>query len=422
MARIAFLIERKNYYRLLGPLVDRALQDGWKVECWHDYGQSRRGVKSYEFPDIEATPSFVHGRPQYVTYQCARELGQLLGKTAPEIVIALRTPLATLGVGLSNSRTRWVTTMHSWDFFEINGPQGILSSDLSTVYSDYWCTKGIEYFRKKVLTDFDEERLKAKMISVGFPEMDQTSLIAREDVRRRWNIPQDKPVVVLLPYPTGSNPASFWSRKIYSEPSGLKQALNMVMQHRFEYLPNVLGGWSDASVVKAICRFCDRNKAHLIVKSRLKDPIPTYTHQTADLCLYDESYYPATILEALSIADLCIGFYSGAVVEAAYLGVPSLCITFSLEDLLGPDLSKASLGDLMLSRDEGGIFQFQGVSWTMTIPEVIENLPEMSFDDFRMNLISRSRYVEKFLSFDDGQSSERVLCAIRRLLNQGVAK
>ena len=34
--RVAFLLERPNYYRLFGPIVDRALERAWETECWHD--------------------------------------------------------------------------------------------------------------------------------------------------------------------------------------------------------------------------------------------------------------------------------------------------------------------------------------------------------------------------------------------------
>jgi hypothetical protein len=53
--RLAFLIYRKNYYRLLAPAVDAALARGWDVECWHDWSHPRRGGKASEFPD--AAPS-----------------------------------------------------------------------------------------------------------------------------------------------------------------------------------------------------------------------------------------------------------------------------------------------------------------------------------------------------------------------------
>ena len=49
--RLVFVIERKNYYRVLGPVVDAALRRGFAVECWHDHAQPRWGTKASEFPD-----------------------------------------------------------------------------------------------------------------------------------------------------------------------------------------------------------------------------------------------------------------------------------------------------------------------------------------------------------------------------------
>jgi len=423
MDRIALLIERMNYYRLLGPIVDRALQDGWEVECWHDYGHPQEGAKGSEFPDIKAAPSFMHGQPEYVAYKGVQELSRLVEVRSPGVVVALRSPLMTLGAPLSDASVRWVTVMHTWDFFMTNGPEGILCSDVSAICSDYWRSQGLTYFRRKGPLDLiDEERLRAKMVAVGFPEMDQIRLINREEVRARWNIPKGRPIVVLLPYPVASNPNSFWSRRVYSEPSKLKQALSVLVRRRFEYWRHVREGWNDVNLIRALRQFCDRNGAFLVAKSRLKDPIPAHTRRLSDLCLYDESCYPATILQTLSIADLCVNFYSTAVTEAAYLGVPNLCVTFSPEDVLESGELDSALFDLFTNPNEGGVFQFQGVSRTMTIPEVIKNLPQMSLDEFRIDPLARSKYVHKFLGYDDGESSRRVLDAARRLLTEGRAR
>jgi len=54
--RLAVLILRKNYYRLLGPVVEAALARGHRVECWHDWSGARGGAKGSEFPD--SAPAF----------------------------------------------------------------------------------------------------------------------------------------------------------------------------------------------------------------------------------------------------------------------------------------------------------------------------------------------------------------------------
>ena len=67
--RIGFVIERKNYYRLFGPIIERALARGWQVDCWHDLSQLRSGPKGLEFPDPGAVPSFRHGQPTVRPYR-----------------------------------------------------------------------------------------------------------------------------------------------------------------------------------------------------------------------------------------------------------------------------------------------------------------------------------------------------------------
>src|SRR5574342_1385159 len=95
--RVGFLIERRNYYRLFGPIVERALARGLKAECWHDWGQRRTGPKATEFPDT--MPSFRHGRPRLRTFRGAADLAAQLALHAPDVMVALARP-AGAGEGL----------------------------------------------------------------------------------------------------------------------------------------------------------------------------------------------------------------------------------------------------------------------------------------------------------------------------------
>ena len=163
--------------------------------------------------------------------------------------------------------------------------------------------------------------------------MDAARLIDPAEVRRRWGVPAAQPVVVLFLFAQGVGRDTFWPKQICAEPSRLKQLANIVRRGRFEYWPHVWHGWNDLNVVKAIRRFCDRNGAYLLVKSRRKTPVPGYTGALADQCIYDESFYPATVLEALSIASLSVSYYSNSVFESVSLGVPHLCVTYTAERL-----------------------------------------------------------------------------------------
>ena len=416
--KISFLIERKNYYRLFVSIIDEALRQGWEVECWHDYNQPRTGIKGYEFPEVEAAPTFVHGKPQFKIYHGTAELKKWLLQNTVDVVVSLFTPLYYFGTTLTGT-PKWISLQHSVDTFVNNSPAGILSSDLVGLYSEYWLTWAIIYFRGMGLIqsgDQIETQIAAKIVSVGFPELDQCRLIDPDEVRWQWGIPKDQPVVVFLPS-SSIFPGLFWPQWRYLPLSQLSRLWWAVRQRRFKSIEYDLRGWNEINIIRAVKTFCKRNGAYLLVKSRLKEPIPNYIEALADKCLYDESYYPHTILRALSIASLCINFYSTTVTEAAYLAVPNLCIAYSPRYWCNFNCEKAIL-KLLLNAKEGGLFQYRGVSTTMSIPEIIKTLHHKSLGDFKIGPRARKVYIEKFLGCDDRQSSKRVLDVCRDLIAQ----
>ncbi|MDP6455325.1 MAG: hypothetical protein QF898_18725 [SAR202 cluster bacterium] len=280
------------------------------------------------------------------------------------------------------------------------------------IYSEWWINWAARHFAEEGQVDdrTEFERVFArKARPVGFPALDVAARIDPLEVRRRWGIPNDQPVVVLLPFPQGFGKGAFWPSMICTEPSRLQRAINVFAYRRFDYWSHIWHDCNDVSVVKALRAFCDRNGAYLLVKSRKKTPIPDYTRAVADKCLYDEQYYPATILEALSIANVCFNFYSGAVMEAIALGVPNVCITFSADDYNGRNRLLLSRHKRFFTSQEGGLFRFTGVSTAITIAEAIETLPRRSLESFAMDPAARQRYIDKYLSLADSRSAERLV-------------
>jgi hypothetical protein len=250
---------------------------------------------------------------------------------------------------------------------------------------------------------------------VGLPELDAVSLIDPEEVRARWGIDRQQPVVVLFPFPQGIGRDSFWPKRICGEASRLRQIANIVVRRRFEYWSDVWHGWNDPNVVKALRAFCDRNGAYLLVKSRRKTPVPAYLEALADRCVYDEDHYPATVLEALSIASLSVSYYSNSVFESVSLGVPHLCVTFAAEDYNGAGSAYFST---FYTAEECSAFQFTGASRAWSIPKTIAQLPRMSLDDFAMDADARRRFISQFLTHEAGGGGVRTIEAIEEALRR----
>ncbi len=414
--RIAFVITRKPSYRIYAPTIEAALARGWAVECWHDYSQPRTGLKGYLFPAIESAPRFRNGSPLMKTYQGASELTAWLGGMQADAVVA--SGIDAFALPLPATRPLLVCQQFLIDSLAWAGPDGVLAWDLLALYSRWWLDWSAQYFAAEgLLTDTNGYLTAAAARSrfVGLPELDAARLIDSAEVRRRWGIPAGKPVVVLFPFPQGVGKASFWPRSICAEPSRLKQLANLALHRRLEYLRDVWRGWNDRNVVRALRKFCDRQGAHLVVKSREKTPVPDYTTALADHCVYDDSHYPATVLEALSIASLSVSYYSNSVFESALLGVPHLCVTYSAEDYNG---SASNFFSMFYTAAEGSAFQFGGVSTAWSIAETLQRLPETALDDFTMDREAHARYVEKFLTHDSGDGGIRTIDAIERAFQQ----
>jgi hypothetical protein len=191
--------------------------------------------------------------------------------------------------------------------------------------------------------------------------------------------------------------------------------LNVLRRGQFRYLGAAWRPENDVDVARALRTFCDRNGAFLLVKSRRKTPIPDYLRAVADKCIYDEGFYPPTIVEALSIASFCVSYYSLGILETTVLGVPHLCIAFRPEDYLDPRATPAETTyfDTFFTRNPGGLFEFENVTRTMSPAEAIAALPGRTLDDFKIDPVIGREYLQKFFGDTDGRSAARAVDAIQ---------
>ena len=410
--RFVVIIQRITEYWLLAPIIEEALNKPWGVECWHDTSWSKDGLKGYQFPDLGSVPKFSNGQPEFIGFDGVSEFRALIRKRPAGIIVSSMPPSVYYETRPTDDESVWLTAQHAIDTLVTHSPERLLSSDLLALYSRWWIDwAGRHYQEESQIEDQQhfEQSLEEKAITVGFPALDAAAKIDPTEVRQRWNIPQDQPVVVLLPFPQGVGNNAFWPSKIFGQPSKFRRAINVLSRRHFKYWPDIWHDYTDAGVVRAIRAFCDLNGAYLLVKSRKKTPIPHYTRELADKCIYDEQYYPATIFEALSISSLSISFYSSAVIGAVSLGVPHLCITFSSDDYFGDNELARGRFERFYTTAEGSPFHFPGVTKTATIAEAITKLPQTKLDDFAIESSARQHYLKKYVGPDDYRSSERLI-------------
>ena len=433
--RLAFLIRRPNHYRLLGPVVDRALARGWDVECWEAQG-GRKELRTVE--QRESAPRFRHGRPgirQYVEHEGP---GRLVIDHRPDVVVSLHRPAGPKPDG----PTRWLGVQYTLNIYDLVDRLGATQFDAIGVHTEYWRDRAADAVR------FDEAQrsgqlpkvldvaaiaamMRRQSTVVGFPEMDQFNAREQGAVRARLRLAPEQPVIVYCPYPFLSNPATYWSGNIYgplrtNRPLAKLASASAIVDHGLDvtgrawqryqvrrpqgqaYARDIARGWDDRGVVKAVRAFCDANGAALVVKARGKDPVPGYLADAAGgrVVNYEsESDYPATILELMSIASLCFHFFSTVAYEAAYAGVPSVCVTADPDDLgFAPVLR-----EWFLTTRPGSSFSFPGVVYPLSVGEIVEDLPRRRLADFPLEPAARAQYLDKFVGRDDGKASDRLL-------------
>ena len=416
--KVVFVISRLPWYQLFAPVIDAGLARGWHVECWHDYSQPEDGAKGYQFPDIAAAPALQYGAPVARAFRSRLELGEWLADDSIDAVVSIRSSQLPRPAGADRPwRSVYVELQHITDTFVGQSPDELLSCDLVAMYSEWWQRWALDYYQAQGLvteTEALERDLSARAALVGLPELDAIARVDRVEVRRKWGIPPDRPVVVYFPFPQGVGREAFWPRKIYGEPSTVRQLANVLVHRQFRYLRDVWHGWDDVHVVAAIRRFCDRNGAFLLVKSRRKTPIPSHLQAAADHCVYDEGAYPATIVEALSVASLSLSHFSSSVLESVALGVPHICVPFSAEDYAIKGEAEWNAFGRFFRTDEGGAFQFRGVSSVLNVSDLLAHFPSMHLSDFAMNVAARERYVRQFLTHSDGNGGGRLADAIEK--------
>jgi len=420
---LGIFVMRRNYFKHFAGLIEHALARGDRVTLLCDHrgvNTPRRGPKAYEFPYLEEVPAFRNGTPRAAAFASLDELARLVHEARLHVLFAqaenpvleaLRLHPLAAGVLLAQLQCfphpSIISAVHLFDV--VYG------------FSAEWVQWSAEYVtHERALTREEHDRyrkdLGAIFVPVGFAELEQLRFIDRATVRARLGLPAGRPVVVYLPFPFASvrHHRDFWPGRIYGR-GRLLQYASIALSGRTEYLPYPRNGWNDRRTAQSVREFCDRNGALLVVKSRMKNPVPRYVRRLADRVFYDEAYYPATILELLSAADLCVHFYSGALCEAAFAGVPNVCISPTPAEW--PAYGRRMVVPA-LSTAPGCLFNYPGVTWSLGVGEFIARFGRSRLAEFRLDRARRHEFLRRYFAHVDVDVAARIVADLRRRLGE----
>jgi len=403
---LAVLASRKGYLKVLGAFIQAALVRGHGVVLLHDPDEKKPG-EAVTAADLAQWPQAVprpHRRGEALLPALrAAGAAALVG---PSLHLLLR----AMGVeGEAPALRAAGIRLYSVDYvFDTvaSAPEGYRVVDVTCYMSEHQRQVHWRVQREAFAAIGSEAELRRRSAVVGSTMLDQLALVDRAAVRRKYGLAPDRPVVLLMslkmavPEPLRRLTwAGGWR--------GWRAAKALATGHR-ALVPAILRGNGYLALAEALRGFSRRAGASFVVKSRAKNADPRFLTRRADLFIErDEDVFPYTSIELVAISDLCVHFQSGAVLEAALAGVPSLSIRVPQTHLEG----YASFQEVFGAKP-GSMQNFPGLVWSMDAAEATRRLATAGLADFRVDGGARRRYIETFLGFDDTQSSGRLLDVI----------
>jgi len=417
--KIGFLIERSIGYKLFGSMIEESLKKGHQVVCLHDYSQPKDGPKGYQFPWLNKVPKFKSGAPKAISFTNKGELLNTIKDQDVRVVVDITYLFkdADLYKKLKEQGVFWVAIQFVGDIVGQSDRLGL--PDRYLVYSDAWLELSLSCLVDQAIIkeeDISEKirKLKNTVKSTGFSELDQVRLIDPDNVRTEWGISKGKPVVLFLPFPFHCTSDKFWAPFVYGLNNRFLGLPIALLSFNKRYIKQAWNRWNDKRVTRAVKKFCEKNNAFLLVKARKREPPRKYLTKIADKVIYhDDGYYPTTILKCLSVADVCLNFFSSTVLEAVFMGVPNVCIAPSQLDYKN---IRSETWNTILKRQKQ-LFDFFGASYIVSIPKTIDTLSNKLISDFPIIKEKQSLYVEKFVGPSGSSYSSHAISEIENLIN-----
>jgi hypothetical protein len=407
--KIAFLASRKGYLKVMGSLIQAALDHGHEALLLTDPGERKPG-EATTAEDLAHWP-----RARVLPIQRGASLAPPLAREGAEALVgpSLHFVLVSMGPeGDIRAMRAAGVRLYSVDYIveALNSrPEAYRLLDRTFYTSEY--ERSWHWHGSPFKDDFESLRqsldLSARSAIGGSTMLDQLGLVDRAAVRRQLGLGPDKPVVLLMSLKMAVPEPR--RRFVWGDGSALTRTAKAVAHGRADLVPEIWKGNGYRVLAQATRRFCDRAGAALVVKSRQKNQDPSFLQDVADIFVErDDEVFPYTSIQLMAVADLCIHFQSGAVLEAAMASVPSISVEVPLSDAQ----RKYPAHTFAFDPREGSLSNFPGVAW-FTPPEgAVALLEGRTLADFRLDPAARRAYVERYLGFDDLGSSRRVLQVI----------
>jgi len=404
---LAFVCIRRGALKVMGALISEALKRGHTVVLVWDADERKPGER-VERAELEAAwpdariAVHTRGRPGLADL-LARDGAQALIGASLHVLLTAFAPASEMGA-LRAAGIRLYSVDYAFETLT-SDPEGYRDLDGTFYMSAYqrelhWRVLADRF--APVRRDVD---LAARSAVVGSTMLDQLARVDRDAVRSAHGIAPGQRVVLLMSLKMAVPEP--WRRLVWGGGPRIARAARALATGHGALVPEVLRGNGYRALVAALRAFCRRQGAALVVKSREKNRDPAFVRAAGRLVERDDDFLPYTSAQLMAVADLCVHFQSGAVLEAVAAAVPSISVRVPQSHLADYPGFRESFG-----AEPGTLQRWDGVVWSMAAEETADFLARATWDDLRVDPGARAAYVERFLGFDDAGASGRVLDVI----------
>ena len=440
--KTVFLVNRINNYRHFAPLIEEGLKRNHHIECWHDYSFRKDSAKGYLFPDIANSPFHKCGHPllEHVPFENRKTLNaSIVSRNDVTFFVSLSPPEFILDPkSRKHFRGSWCIIMHGPDSFkEIKKLEQEDTVPVDSIrkyffpYTEHLFDLGMQFFEQFLpfgknyfsTADTKVHAIGCSMFGTALRNIDPSA------VRQKFDIPEGKNILLYLPYTfsdSKKHKASFAWQAAFAglhieRKTGREFGNNAFsrtpylrrLSKRIAYLRRIaaeqeartwlLNGWSEPAVIRAVRAFCDNNRLHLVVKPRRKFDFSEEVYRKADIIIDDDEsqQYPSKLQELFSIASLCMGYFSTAVIESVFCDVPF--INLHCPDALFYDPHQ----HFWCPVTENSLFSFRKAVRNVPIPDLIRRMPTENLSLYSMDSESREGFMTHFSGPENPTAGER---------------
>ncbi len=402
---VIFIIDRDIYFKFYSTIINEFLVRGFMVFLAHNHVNSRFPLsnKSLSFPSLSKAPQFGIDK----TYQRSfifKKIDELITKINNEKIEYVFSLHSRSYYSIDKNTipsSKWVTLQHWADNFvsEHALKKDILDCDYLCMYSKIWWNG---FLKSKFSNNIAKSSKFPKILFHGNPYHDTFENFDNNQIREKYGIDLSKRIVLYIPLGFGGNHLQTFSEKVWSHYyNQTNKYPKFLLSLYAKFLRSKI---TEVDLIKKMQAFCKDNDAILVIKGRVKKPIPQDVERLCDNVIYDETFYPSTICELISVSSLVISHFSMTIFDVINHGVFNINIEFNKIGHL-----QTYLYDKIFDESWKDDFSHFGLNQINEPDSFIELLKDKTLDDFIINRSDVNEIANKYFSKRPGQSTKSLV-------------